>query len=203
MQTVIETVSTSAGIDQVDAKQAINAYLQQVLGALYRAGDGQLKANGDWRFLILFHSSELKRPWATGTVVVDGQHGAVIPLTDEQLQEVREQALVAMAESHRELPLMDGYVPQVFARRKANEYLSHSVGFFLMPVDGILVLSTRPVWQFSIQFRLPRTGPLGILGSIDVNAQTGEVLPLTTEQIAAIQGQANALARSQTQPTAA
>lgn len=37
----------------------------------------------------------------------------------------------------------------------------------------------RESWPFAIQVRLPRLGVLGRMGTIDIDARTGEVLPLT------------------------
>lgn len=40
----------------------------------------------------------------------------------------------------------------------------------------------------------PRLGEIGTLGSVKVDAQTGQVIPLTPEQISAMQERANAIA---------
>lgn len=202
MQEIVESPIATV-VDQVVAKQAINIYLSQTLGEAYKAGKGRQMPNGDWRFLVVFHSPELKRPWTSAVVHVDGQSGLVLPLTDEQCQEARERALIAVAESQGKLPSLGRYVPRVFARRRANLYLSDTVGFFLTPIDGTFVPLDPPVWQFPIQFRLPQSGDMGVLGTIDVDAKTGEVMSLTASQITEIQRRANAIARYQTQPAAA
>jgi hypothetical protein len=110
---------------------------------------------------------------------------------------------MVVATAHGALPLSSGYIPRLLAQRQATAYLSQAVGFFLTPNEGELVVIARPVWRFLIQLQLPQSGLLGRLGQIDVDAQTAIVIPLTTEQITTIQGQADALARSQTQPAAA
>ena len=202
MQAVIEAPRVSI-VGQTVAAQAVNVYLSQTLGEAYSVGKGRQMPNGDWRFLVLFYSSERKRPWTVATIHVDGLSNVVTPLTDEQRQEVRERTLIALAEVQNRLPVLGGYVPRVFARRSANLYLSDTVGFFLTPIDGTFVPVDTPVWQFPIQLRLPQSGDLGVLGAIDVDATTGEVVPLTAKQITEIQRRANAIARYQTQPTAA
>ena len=120
--------------------------------------------DGDWRFLVLFHHPDLTRPSTTAIIHVDRQSGRVMPLTKEQCQEAHERALIAYAEAQHRLPLIDGCVPHLFARRMANLYLSDAVGSFLTPVDGMLAALERPTWQFSIQLRLPQSGDLGVLG---------------------------------------
>lgn len=190
-------------VEQAVVEQGVNAYLSQTLGEAYKVGQRRQLPNSDWRFLVLFHSPALKRPWTVATIAVDGQSGIVRPLTDEQRRETQERALIALAEAQRQLPLLGGYVPRGFARRRANLYLSDSVGFFFTPIDGTFVPVDTPVWQFPIQFRLPQSGDLGVLGTIDVDAQTGEVVPLTANQITEIQRRAHAIARCQTQPAAA
>ena len=202
MQAVIEAPSAGM-VEQSIAEQAVNLYLSQTLGEAFRVGKGSPIPSGGWRFLVLFHSPELEHPRTSAVIHVDGQLGIVTPLTDEQRQEARRHALIALAEAQRQLPIQDGYIPRLFARRKANLYLSDNVGFFLTPIDGTFVPVDTPVWQFPIQFRLPRSGDLGVLGTIDVDAQTGEVVPLTTKQIIEIQRTRNAIARYQTQPAAA
>ena len=56
-----------------------------------------------------------------------------------------------------------------------------------------------PIWQFAIEFRLPRLGRLSIMGTIDVNAEKGEPLPLTTAEIQKIQDRANVITQFSTQ----
>lgn len=184
-------------IDQIAAASAVNHYVHQALGATFKAGKGRQLNNGDWHFLVLCHAPELKRPCTCTVIHVDGQNGNVTPLTTEQLQEARERSVLAIADAYDQHPIINGVVPRLLARRKANLYLSDVVGFFLTPTDGALIPLEPPIWQFPIQLHLPRSGNLGILGTIDVNAQTNDVVPLSAAQIAEIQRRANALARSQ------
>lgn len=202
MQAVIEAPRVSV-VDQAAVEQTVNGYLWQTLGESYKVGKGRQLSNDNWRFLILFYSSELRRPCTVATIYVDGLSGNVMPMTVAQRQAAQERALIALAEAQRKLPLLSGYVPRAFAQRQANLYLSDNIGFFFTPSDGTFVPVDTPVWQFPIQFRLPQSGDLGVLGTIDVDATTGTVMPLTAKQITEIQRRANAIARYQTQPAAA
>lgn len=80
------------------------------------------------------------------------------------------------------------------ARRKANGYLTCEVAMALRPGDPALVCGARPMWRMPILLQLPHWGPVATLGSVDVDALTRDVIPLTPEQITSIQAQAHAIA---------
>ena len=94
-------------------------------------------------------------------------------------------------------------VDETTARQAANGYLSCDVGIPFGAIEGIFVPLELPVWQFAIQFNLPRFGRLGIMGTIDVNAETGQPIPLATEVIHKIQDRADAIVQFHTQTAAA
>jgi hypothetical protein len=102
------------------------------------------------------------------------------------------------------LPLnTQGYVVAEYARRQADRYLGMQVSLFYSATEGVFIPLARPLWQFLLQVRLPHRGVLGILGTLDVDAQTGEVLPLTHKQIKRIRERADALVEFRTQTAAA
>jgi hypothetical protein len=84
-------------------------------------------------------------------------------------------------------------ISETAARRIANGYLSRHVGIAFGAVAGVYVPLATPVWQFAIEFRLPRLGLLGIMGTLDINTETGDPLPLSTAEIRKIQERANAI----------
>jgi len=190
-------------VDQRRAQQLAKQQIDHLLGETYTVGKGQQLPNGDWRFLVQFHSAELARPLTCTTVQIDGQQALARPLTQAQLQEARERTQLALQEARGEEGSAHKPLTRLAAQRTANRYLSDQVGFFFTAVDGILIPLVPPVWQFLIQFRLPQSGSMGVFGTLDVDAQRGAVIPLPHEQILTIQGRANAIARSQTYPTAA
>lgn len=196
MQAEINVIDTQ-NITKPMFEQAAVDYLHQTLGDSYRLGKSHQLPDGKWRFLILFNSVELTSPYTVGVLQID-RTGHIIPFTDDQCKEIMERAMIAVANTQCDLPMQNGYISKVFAQRVANLYLSESVGFFFIPIEGTLVLSERPLWRFSIQFRLPRSGDLGVIGDIDVDAQTGELISLTAQKISEIQKRANAIARYQT-----
>lgn len=80
------------------------------------------------------------------------------------------------------------------AIRKGNGYLGMYVGMFFGAENPILVPGAPSVWQVTITFQMYNTGPF-ILGTLDINALTGEVVPLSKQTIAKLQARANALAQ--------
>lgn len=101
------------------------------------------------------------------------------------------------------LPIPRSVVNETIARRAANGYLSRHVGIAFGAIAGVYVPVSTPIWQFGIEFRLPRLGCLGIMGTIDLDAETGEPLPLSSTEIRKIQDRANAIVQFYTQKTAA
>jgi len=100
-------------------------------------------------------------------------------------------------------PRVNPAVNEAQARRAANGYLSREVGIPFGAVAGVFVPLEPPIWQFAIEFHLPRLGQLGVMGTIDVNAETGEPLPLSRPDIEKIQDRADAIIRFQTPAAAA
>lgn len=190
-------------IDQMTALHLAKQQIGKVLGDGYSAGKGQQLSNGDWRFLVQFHSAELVRPLICATIQVDSRQQIAVPLIKRQIQEAKERTQLALREVRDEQPATDETFSLLAAKRVANRYLSDHVGFFFTATEGIFIPVTPPVWQFLIQFRLPQSGDIGIFGTLDVDAQTGAVIPLPPTQILTIQRRANAIARSQTHQTAA
>lgn len=192
-----------SAIDQMTALHLAKQQIGKVLGDAYAVGKGQQLPNGDWHFLIQFHSAELARPLICAAIQVDSRQQMVVPLTKTQIQEAKERTQLALQEVRDKQPVIDETFSLLAAKRVANRYLSDHVGFFFTATEGIFIPVTPPIWQFLIKFRLPQSGDIGIFGALDVNAQTGVVIPLPQTQILTIQRRANAIARSQTHQTAA
>ena len=67
------------------------------------------------------------------------------------------------------------------AQRKVSKLLLDHVGNLLYGERPSLVAGRRLLWRVPIWLALPTTGPLGQVGTLDVDAQTGEIL--FTQQI--------------------
>jgi len=82
------------------------------------------------------------------------------------------------------------------AQRRANKLLLDRVGLFYSDKPS-LVAGERLLWRVPVIFSTPTTGPLGQVGVLDVDAQTGEILH-TPELLASFKEQAHALAERTT-----
>jgi hypothetical protein len=80
------------------------------------------------------------------------------------------------------------------AKRNANGYLSMDVAMAIVADEPILVWGERPVWRMTTSLLLTEWGRVAQVGTIEVDAMTGEVIPLTTEKIEVTQDRANELA---------
>jgi hypothetical protein len=77
------------------------------------------------------------------------------------------------------------------ARRRANSYLAQVVSTGYRAIEPELVPLEEPIWQFVIQYKVPTLSPIRV-GLLEVNALTGEVLPLTINQIETMRDRARA-----------
>jgi hypothetical protein len=80
------------------------------------------------------------------------------------------------------------------ARRRANGYIGMHIGILLGSSDPQLVLGDAPTWKLAVNFHLPHVGYVGQVGTIHVDAITGEVIPPSLATIHAMQERANELA---------
>lgn len=80
------------------------------------------------------------------------------------------------------------------ARRKANGFLARHITMMVSAGQPTLILETPPRWRVPATLRLPSLGEVSILGTVDIDAQSGEVIPLSPEQIQRMQDLAHAIA---------
>ena len=78
------------------------------------------------------------------------------------------------------------------ARIRVNKLLLDQVGLFYGDKPS-LVVGERLLWRVPVIFSTPDTGPLGLVGTLDVDAQTGEIL-YTPDLIDSFKERAHALA---------
>ena len=204
MQTTLDrpTIST-ATVSEADAQRAASTYVATSIDPTFEVVDGaqyySKPLNQEiWRFFIRCAYGPLY------PIQVDLHTGEMIALTSEEIRIVREKAAILEARKRGVLPLNEqGYVLAEYARRQADSYLGMQVSLFYSATDGVFIPLARPLWQFLLQVRLPRLGMLGILGTLDVDAQTGEVILLTHKQMKRIRERADALVEFRTQTAAA
>lgn len=78
------------------------------------------------------------------------------------------------------------------ATYKANGYLGKHIGMFYGASEPeLFYLEDGPIWQVVVCFQQYHVGPVR-LAFLDVNALSGEVIPLTETQICQIRSRAHA-----------
>ena len=87
------------------------------------------------------------------------------------------------------------------ARRRANGFLSREVALFAEADTPVLMLGSRPIWRMNVHLMLRGKGDLGQIGILDVDAVTGEVIPLSEQQIREIQIHARTIVAGSPQAT--
>lgn len=91
--------------------------------------------------------------------------------------EMTEIALPAEAQLKIELSLTAQVkITHVTAQRQVSKLLLDQAGNLLYGERPSLVVGQRLVWRVPVWLALPTTGPLGQVGALDVDAQTGEIL---------------------------
>ena len=96
--------------------------------------------------------------------------------------EMEEITLPAQAEVKVEISLTAQVnITDFTAQRKVSKLLLDQVGNLLCGERPNLVVGRQLLWRVPIWLGLPTTGPVGQVGSLDVDAQTGEIL--FTQQI--------------------
>lgn len=62
------------------------------------------------------------------------------------------------------------------AKRRVTKLLLDEVGNLLYGEDPDLEISPRPLWRVPIWLATPSFGPVAQIGTLDVDAQSGEIL---------------------------
>lgn len=65
------------------------------------------------------------------------------------------------------------------ARRKVNGWLAMKVSMTFLGDNPSLVINDRIVWRVPILFTATHVGPVGTVGSVDVDVESGEILTMT------------------------
>ena len=86
-------------------------------------------------------------------------------------------------------------ISPALAKRKANGFLAGYVTMMVPAGQPVLHLGDTPFWQIPIQLNLPQKEQVDILGFVSLNAQTGDLNPLTDTEITQIQDLAHAIAK--------
>ena len=81
------------------------------------------------------------------------------------------------------------------ARRKVNVFLLNNLSYLTIGErQPELVVGERVCWRVAVNHTLPGFGALGRIGTIDVDVETGELQPVSPEQLKEMKQRAKALA---------
>jgi hypothetical protein len=203
MQAVLDMPTTSTRtVNQADAHRAASVYVADHLDPTYELVEGARyyhKPLGReiWQFMIRCAHGPLD------AIAVEVRTGVVIPLADDKLRVIREKAALYAARKRNVLPVnADGYVLGEYARRQVSSYLDEHLSMFFEGTDPVFVAVEPPVWQVTIAFKQYHLGPF-TLGVMDVDARTGEPIPLSQAHLKRIRERTRAIIRHQTPTPAA
>jgi len=120
---------------------------------------------------------------------------------DPMALEMEAIALPEQAEVKIELSLTARVnVTDAIAQRKVSKLLLDRVGNLLYGERPNLVVGQRLLWRVPIWLGLPTVGPVGQIGTLDVDTQTGEIL-FTQQVLTEIAERGDALAKRTTSAT--
>lgn len=203
MQAVLDVpINSDPTISETEAYQAASRYVAtQIDPAFTLVGDHlanrQPLQRDKWRFFIRCGHGPLS------VLEVDAQTGKVVALAKHEILVIREKAAIYAARQQGVLPVNEqGYVLAEYARRQADRYLGDNIGMFFGATEPVFVPSTPARWQMTIVFKMYDIGPV-TLGTLDVDAKTGEPARLAAKQIQQMQGRAHAIVEFQTQTATA
>jgi hypothetical protein len=195
--------TNSTGIDEEVARHSAELYVAATFGPDYEVQSLE-RMPGCWWVRITCQHPTLNHP-LVATMRVDLQTGNVIPLDSVEVQDIKERAQVMAARQRRELARSaDGYILPYQAKIRVNGYLADYVAFFAS-AEGRpeWVDDDPPLWRFHSALWLRGHGKVCELGPVDVNALTGEVIPLTIDEISTRQKRARHAAKAVKHSTAA
>lgn len=119
------------------------------------------------------------------TIIARYEKGTLVPLEEADLQEHQTVRLQIVP------PRV--HVTAATARRKVNRFVLDEISYLMGGEQPTLVETDRFVWRVPVVLTYPDQGVVGQAGSIDVDAESGELL-LTPEIIEEIQRNARVLA---------
>jgi hypothetical protein len=183
MQTTTDSSSTiPATVNETVAQRAADTYLFTTVAPGIETATPVL-VSGDrsiWRMRVCVCQRE---PTASvGTIDVDAQTGQVLPLTSEEVEDMRDRLKEHTGKAK-------GLV-RPRAQMNANGYLADHVSLSARADRPVFVADDRPVWRATVFLRLRGHGRVCDLGVIDMDAQTGEVVPLSQKQLQAMRKRA-------------
>lgn len=186
----------------LDLRQVAVRYINDYIGEAFTVSKLRLQQDQQkWWGLIQYQAKGQCRPIGVGRVEIDVQSGKIIPLPSSEVQGICEKAAMLEARQQSLTPVDEqGYVLSEFARKQASRYLWDQLGMYYGATDPMFLSGESPLWQVTVVFTLYELGPFSV-GSMKVEAQSGEPIPLTKSAIRQIKERVYAIIGSQASPT--
>lgn len=167
--------------------QAALTYVQANIGANFEIVPAPfIEQTNCWRFAIHRQFLDLDEPILAGHIKVDATSGAVLPLTADEIWDIQGRAETRAEHKRGKNPAKDdnGLILPYQAKIKVNAYMGGYVAFYAGS-DGqpTFISGDPPIWRVETVLRLHQYGKVAKLGSLDVNAITAEVIPLSDSEI--------------------
>ena len=206
MQATLNIATNTPTISEEDAHRIACDYVATLINPAYKVPgraylDTRAFERQVWRFIIYCADCANCADGLLDALEVDAQTGAVIPLSDDKIRLIHERAMIYAAEQRGVLPFnAQGYVVGEYARRQADRYVEDAIAPFFKAVEPLFIPHYLPRWQVKIVTIFFRNDPLG---AMNVDATTGEPIPLTKQQLDQVRERVRAFLASQEQPVAA
>ena len=188
--------SFTIAISAEQARRTVNRWLLMEVSMSFVAESPTLAlaASAVWRVPVVYTASHVGRVGLAGTVDVDVNTGEIFDspevrecifataksmaekLPPFQLREVANEYVVKNVQTTHNATIG---ISATRARRTVNGWLMLKVSTSMLGDSPSLVVAERVVWRVPILFTATHVGPVGTIGSVDVDVESGEILPET------------------------
>jgi len=175
---------------------SVNEYLTKTLGLEYTSGTS-IDSPIATAVHIRCQRADLPALAIVGRLQLETETSQVIPLSSEEIREIHECTAWYAARRRGELARDEnGYILRQQGRRLASQWLDDHLSMKFYASGGLFIPIEHPLWQYNIVFKLKnlKIEPIGL---IEVNAYSGEIEPIHSEQLQNIRERTHAIIRHQ------
>lgn len=179
-----QTASQST-ISQQMVRRSAEKYIEQSLGSNFQLQEPKFQY-GRWTVGLLYSDGNELQPIYVGFLRTDEETGHVDELTADEIWDIKERAKYRAAKERGEIGRTDdGHILPYRARIVVNSHLGNTFTMFAGSAGRPELIEGEPDrWRVQATFKLPSHKEKTYLGTVDVDAVTGEVIPLTDTELA-------------------
>jgi hypothetical protein len=188
-------------LQEATAIREATAYIAATFGSAFSIHSADL-IDEKWWIRIRCQHPELDEPLVVGSFWIDALTGQIAPLTLAEIKDIKERASILIAHRRQELARdAHGFILPSEAKIKVTGYVAEHVAFFATAAgQPQWIERVPPFWRVATALWLRGQGNVCDLGFVDVNVITGDILPLSEDELATRQKRARhaaeAVARS-------